>query len=62
MLSGGFDSRVLLAILLAEDKNYWQVSTFGEAGEADNRISKKLINELALPAEYHPFDDTTTAP
>jgi hypothetical protein len=60
MLSGGFDSRVLLAILLAEDKNYWQVSTHGEAGEADNRISKKLINELALPAEYHPFDDTTS--
>jgi hypothetical protein len=48
-LSGGFDSRTLLALLMASRSTIFGVHTFGEMRDPDVRISESIANEFRFP-------------
>jgi hypothetical protein len=48
LLSGGIDSRVLLASLLGSPRDQWQVCIFGSPDHPDTRIALKIANDLDL--------------
>ena len=47
-LSGGMDSRTLLAILSKERRENWQVHTCGETGNPDIPVARKLSSALQV--------------
>ncbi|MBN1397035.1 MAG: hypothetical protein JXA06_03285 [Bacteroidetes bacterium] len=59
-LSGGMDSRMLLAILLANAPDKFQVHTFGEEADPDVLISNRIARDFNLRCKYfnEPFPDT----
>jgi hypothetical protein len=59
-LSGGMDSRTLLAILLANAPDKFQVHTFGEEADPDVLVAKKIAGDFNLKCKYfnEPFPDT----
>ena len=50
-LSGGMDSRIILAHLLKSDKNKWNAHTFGNPGQPDSIIAKEIAEESAFNLE-----------
>lgn len=45
-LSGGFDSRFILAFLLQENKEMWESFTFGDKNHPDARIASEISRRL----------------
>jgi hypothetical protein len=58
-LSGGFDSRTILAILATMNSDKFVLHTFGHPLDPDVRIAKKIAHELELKLQYFndPFPD-----
>lgn len=54
-LSGGLDSRFLLALLVSEKPDSLALHLFGHPEEPDVRIAKEIARCLALPQEF--FDE-----
>ncbi|MCL5021563.1 MAG: hypothetical protein M1339_07910 [Bacteroidetes bacterium] len=48
-LSGGVDSRTLLALLLQTDRAAWQVHSLGNVGNPDIAVAKQLADVLGIP-------------
>jgi len=61
-LSGGLDSRTLLAILLANKNSYFLVHTFGDPNDPDVQISERIAFKYGLQRQYfnEPFPDSDT--
>ena len=61
-LSGGLDSRVLLAILLAGPDRSWEVHSFKEPGHPDRRIAESICraNDLKQVLLPQPVPDAGT--
>ena len=54
-LSGGFDSRTILAILMAEQNTKFDVFTFGESEDPDVKISTAIAKQLGI--QHHCFQE-----
>ena len=54
-LSGGIDSRLLLASLLSLPKDQWQVCVFGSADHPDAQIARNIVSDFNLNHIY--FDN-----
>jgi hypothetical protein len=51
-LSGGIDSRTILALILKNDKNLFAAHTFGEQNDPDVQIAKHLVRDLDVKHSY----------
>lgn len=51
-LSGGFDSRTILAILLAIPDIKFKVHTYGESENPDVKVSKKIADNLGIQMQH----------
>lgn len=51
-LSGGFDSRTLLAILMADRSAKFSIHSFGDPMDPDVRISESIAREFGLQRQY----------
>jgi hypothetical protein len=49
-LSGGFDSRVLLAILLTQPRSGWGLHVFGEPQHPDRVVAERISQRLGISA------------
>jgi hypothetical protein len=54
-LSGGLDSRLLLALLAKNPKSYFATHTFGNLGDPDVQIAQRITAALGIPHRH--FDD-----
>ncbi len=54
-LSGGVDSRLLLATLLSRPKDKWKVCMFGPVNHPDVRIARQIVQDLHLDNIYLPI-------
>jgi asparagine synthetase B (glutamine-hydrolysing) len=64
-LSGGFDSRVLLALLLAQPKSEWGIHLYGDPEHPDRTVAARIARDLGvnvrvleapIPAAYDLLD------
>jgi hypothetical protein len=64
-LSGGMDSRVILALLMAEPNAKFGIHTFGEPMDPDVQISQNIAHEFGIQRQYFneslPDSDTLIA-
>ena len=52
-LSGGIDSRTILALLLDYDKNLWETHTFGHKAYFDVKIANSIAQKLKFNHKNH---------
>jgi len=59
-LSGGLDSRLLLALLLADDHQQFLLHLFGDSGEPDVQVAQRIAKDENIEQEF--FQDPIPPP
>lgn len=55
-LSGGMDSRTILALLLNSDRRKWQVHSIGNRNNPDIAVAKQIAEALNIPIRVQYYD------
>lgn len=55
-LSGGMDSRTILALLLGYNRSGWQVHSIGNRDNLDVMVAKRICDALRIPIQLHYYN------